>query len=216
MPVAPLRPEYGPSLPGLLRPRWERLSPPARRALTAMGACLAVVVLAGAILYPRGGGYSRGGTYAFDIGYGRALHRVPAGPGYFLRVEQGGPGHLVQSLAVGPLDLGPYQGDPDGQLPLYAADYLRRRASELGHFLLLGEGKTRVNGTPGYTVLYRGRLDGQEVTGRDDLIVQPVWGRRHGVIVQIVVTARAHIGGATLIGTNGSTGDALQTLNVDA
>jgi hypothetical protein len=208
-----LRPEYGPTLPGLIAPLLARLSPAAQRLVRVMAGAFVVLVVAAAILWPRAHGFSHSGRAPFDLSYARALTRVTPDPGGYLKVEQTRHGELVQSLEVSPVRLAPYQGDALGEVPVFATGYIQSLAARFPGFHLIGEGKTRVNGNPGYTVLYTARLGGRAISARDDLFFRS--GRRDGIAVQMLETPAAHIGGITLIGVNGPVGSTLQSLNLN-
>ena len=198
-----LRPEYGPTLAGLVAPRLARLSPAGQRLVRVMAGAFLALVVAAAILWPRAHGFSHSGAASFDLRYARALHRVAPDPGGFLKVEQSRHGLLIQSLEINPLSLPPYEGDPVGELPVYATTYIQSLAARFPGFRLIGEGKTRVNGYPGYTILYTARLGGRSISARDDLFVSDQPGRRDGLAIQMLATPAAHVGGITLIGVNG-------------
>jgi hypothetical protein len=207
-----LRPEYGPTLAGLVAPRLARLSAAGQLLVKVLAGGFLAVVVAAAILWPRAHGFSHSGAASFDLKYSRALQRVAPDPGGFLKVEQSRHGLLVQSLAINPVTLPPYQGDPVGELPVYATTYIQSLAGRFPSLHLVSEGKTRVNGNPGYTILYTARLGGRSISARDDLFVLP--GRREGIAVRMLTTPAAHVGGITLIGINGPVGDTLQSLNL--
>ena len=210
-----LQPRYGPTLPQLIAARLARLSPASQLAVRVMSAMFVLALVAGAILWPRAHGFSHTGAVDFDLKYARALHRVPAGPGAYLKLQQTRNGLLVQSFEADALTLPPYDGDPVGELPVYATGYIRTLSGRFQGFRLLGEGKTRVNGQSGYTIVYSGRLGGRPITARDDLFVSDKPGRRDGVAIEMIETPAAHIGGPTLIGLNGPVGDTLQSLSLN-
>jgi hypothetical protein len=56
---------------------------------------------------------------------------------------------------------------------------------------LRGEGKTRVNTVPGYQVLYSTRIAGQEVYGRNVLLLPAHPGVRRGVEIVMLTSATA-------------------------
>ena len=79
MPSLPVKPEFGPSLPELVKPR----------VLAVLGAILAVAAAA----FVLSGGASSGETHvvirdpiAFNLRYGEALDRVDTMPGELLRL----------------------------------------------------------------------------------------------------------------------------------
>jgi hypothetical protein len=210
MAAVPIKPEYGPTLGALLSPRWRALPAPARRVAIGAGALLA----AGAVALVLGlldAGYSHAGRVPFSFHY-RSLHRAAPEPGGYVRIVKHAPdGELQYSLAVNPVALPPYGGELSGEMPIYAADYIRRRRAQDPSFVLRGEGKAIVNSMSAYDVLYTTRVDGREVFGRDILLLPERAGAREGVAI-VMLTAR----GVTkkVEGPNevGSTGVLLHTL----
>ena len=69
--------------------------------------------------------YSHGGRVPFGFSY-RGLYRVAPEPGGYVKVERRhADGTVRDSFAVGPLRLAPYSGELMGEMPLYAAGYIR-------------------------------------------------------------------------------------------
>lgn len=186
MPAVPIKPEYGPTLGRLLAPRWNAASPLARRFLLAVGATLVVVIVA-AVLTLENAHYSHGGRVPFSFSY-RGLYRVAPDPGGFVKVERRfADGTVHDSFAVGPLRLPPYSGNISGELPLYAAAYIRELSGRFSGFALRGEGKTKVNTlTSAYHVLYSVLLGGRKLYGRDVLLVPERPGARDGVVIEML------------------------------
>jgi len=183
MVAVPMKPEYGPTLGRLLAPRWRAASSLARRAVVAAGIGLLIAILA-AVLTLENAHYSRGGRVPFSFSY-RGLYRVAPDPGTYVRVERRfADGTVRDSFAVGPLRLPPYSGSVSGELPLYAAGYIRELSGRYPGFALRGEGKTKVNGiTSAYHVLYSVLLGGRKLYGRDILLVPERPGAREGVVI---------------------------------
>src|ERR1700674_4357475 len=124
MAPAPIKSEYGPTLGRLLSPRWRAFSPLARGAVMAAAVGLVVLVLAAALTLENAS-FSHGGTVPFSFSY-RGLYRVPPDPGGYVKVQRRRPdGRVRDSFAVGPLRLPRYDGPLSGELPLYAAAYIR-------------------------------------------------------------------------------------------
>lgn len=148
-----LRPEFGPTLPVLLR---RRLGVSARVAGAVVIGALIVVVVAIKVL--AGGGREQlvvHGKPTFNVLYDRGLiHRAAPRPGELMRLE-GHRTHLSVDITVRRLVLPPYAGDvAGGQLPLYTAQYVDRLRSQLGQFTLRDEGKARINQALGYQLGY--------------------------------------------------------------
>jgi len=186
-----MKEEYGPTLGALLAPRWHAASPRTRRVLSAAGIAVLVAIAAG-VLTLLNATYSHGRPVPFAFNY-RGLYRVAPDPGGYVKVERrNGDGTLADSFAVAPLRLPPYAGGLSGELPLYAAGYVRAISRRYPGFELRGEGKTKVNNMPAYHVFYRAVVEGRRMYGRDVLIVPERPGARDGVdIVMLSPAPRA-------------------------
>src|SRR5438270_11222967 len=98
---APIKPEYGPTLPQLLGPRWQRASRLTRRALIA-GAVFLVALVALAVIATWPSSISGGRPVSFHFDYADHLHRVKPQKGEYARVEAHSRGLLAASFAVAP------------------------------------------------------------------------------------------------------------------
>jgi hypothetical protein len=191
MASVPMKSEYGPTLGRLLAPRWHAASRVARAG--AIGGAVALVALLAALgLTLENARYSHGGPVPFSFSY-RDLYRVAPDPGGYVKVQaHGADGALKYSYAVDPLRLPPYSGEVFGELPIYAAGYVRQLARRYSDFELRGEGKSRVNvRLTGYQVLYTARIEGREVYGRDVLLLPQRNGVREGVDIVMLTSATA-------------------------
>jgi hypothetical protein len=182
-----VKPQYGPTLPQLVIPRW-RAASVARRGL--LGASVLVVVVAAivaAVLHTRSTAFvHRGRPVAFNLSYPRPLRAVKSPAGAYMRVEaRAASGRLLQWFEVDPLALGPYSGQISGQLPVFATGYIAGLARSVPDFVLQTETKTRINETAGYSVTYSGQIDGQLMYGRLVLLVSALTGVRDGVILNM-------------------------------
>ena len=185
-----MRPEYGPTLGRLLAPRWRASSRWLRGAVIGAGVALAAAVL-GLVLTLEPAHYSRGGQVPFSFSY-KGLYRVAPDSGGYVKLASRYPnGSLKYSYAVAPLLLPPYSGGISGELPRYATSYVTRLSARDAHFVLRGEGKTRVNSVPGYHVLYTASVEGREVLGRDVLLLPPRSGVRGGVAIEMLTSPTA-------------------------
>jgi hypothetical protein len=190
MATVPIKPEYGPTLGRLLSPRWQASSRLTRGVVRAL--LLGLLALAvGAFLTLENAHFSHGGRVPFSFSY-RGLYRVTPEPGFYVKLERhGAGGRLEDSFAVRPLVLPPYSGALTGELPLYAAGYIRELRSRYTGFVLRGEGKTRVNAVPAYHVLYTALVDGRTMYGRDVLLVAQQPGEREGVNIVMLTSPTA-------------------------
>jgi hypothetical protein len=180
MQAPPVKEQFRPSLPELL----EGVSRPVRRLVWLGFAGLLVLAAAIAIFYPRDPWIVHTGPpVAFDLQYPRAFARLRPPPGAYARTEQRSHGRLIKALEVDPLQLPPYSGDVNAELPIFANTYIAGLASRVSSFELISEGKARVDVFPGYAVSYTGRLDGRPIFGRDVILVPRTSGVRDGVVL---------------------------------
>jgi hypothetical protein len=191
MTAVPLKPEYGPTLGRLLSPRWRAASPVLRRLVIAAGVGLAAAVVA-AVLTLENATFSHGGRLPFSFAY-RSLHRVAPDPGGYVKIQRRhSNGALEDSYAVEPLVLPAYTGELSGELPVYAAGYIRELERRDTDFVLRGEGKTRVNAVPAYQVLYTATVEGRTMYGRDVLLLPERPGAREGVEIVMLTSPTAN------------------------
>jgi hypothetical protein len=187
----PIKPAYGPTLGRLLSPWWRRASRPVR-ALTLVLVAGVLALAIGAFLTLENAHYSHGGKVPFSFSY-RGLYRAAPEAGGYVRLERHDTaGRLEDSFAVGPLTLPPYTGALTGELPVYAAGYIRELRSRYQDFVLRGEGKTRVNTVPAYQVIFTALVDGQTMWGRDVLLLDERPGEREGVNITMLTTPTAN------------------------
>jgi hypothetical protein len=193
-----VRPEYGPSLPALLR---ARLGIPAR--VTTAIALVVVVGAVAAVLVLRGGdlAYVHRSAPQFNLRYASVLHRSPPKPGILMQLV-GRRGKLfLQSLTVRPLRLPPYRGAVSGLLPVFAEPHVRAVSRRFEGFVALDEGKARIRDAPGYQVGFRARLDGRTVFGREVLLVPNQPGVRDGLVITVLQTHAAGAHAVDDVGT---------------
>lgn len=190
MAAVPIKPEYGPTLGRLLSPSWRASSPLVRRTVIVAAAALLALALAAALTLLNAR-YSHGGRVPFSFSY-RGLYRAAPDPGGYVKVQRRrSDGRLEDSFAVEPLKLPPYSGGLSGELPLYAAGYIRGLRSRYADFVLRAEGKTRVNTVPAYDVLYTALVEGQTMWGRDVLLLPDRPGVREGVDIVMLTSPTA-------------------------
>lgn len=190
MAAVPIKGEYGPTLGRLLSPSWRASSPLVRRTVIVAAAALLALALAAALTLLNAH-YSRGGRVPFSFSY-RGLYRAAPDPGGYVKVQRRrSDGRLEDSFAVESLKLAPYSGGLSGELPLYAAGYIRGLRSRYADFVLRAEGKTRVNTVPAYDVLYTALVEGQTMWGRDVLLLPDRPGVREGVDIVMLTSPTA-------------------------
>jgi hypothetical protein len=184
MTALPLRPEYRPTLPELLAPRWRGASRTVRLLLVALAGALALAVTA-LVLTLLPAHVSYGGPVPYRFSY-RSLHRTAPEPGGEVRVARyGAGGYLKDSFAVAALSLPPYEGQLGGELPLYASGYIRTLAARYPRFRLVGEGKTHVSQLSAYNIYFSGLVQGRAMYGREVLLVPEHAGARQGVVLSM-------------------------------
>lgn len=214
MPALPLRPEYRPTLPELLAPRWRRVSRAARLLLGAVIAALAVVAAA-LVLALLPAHISYGGPVPYGFSY-RDLYRTAPEPGGDVRVARyGAGGHVKDSFAVAPLLLGPYEGQLSGELPLYASGFIRTLAARYPGFQLVGEGKTHVNQLSAYNIYFSALVRGRAMYGREVLLVPENPGARHGVVITMLTApnANAQVTSPLLVASEGVLSEPMRTFS---
>ncbi len=216
MAAIPLKPQYGPTLGQVLAPRWREARRPIRMLIIAAAIALLAVVV-GAALTLENAHYSHGGPAPFSFSY-RDLYRTTPAPGEFVRVHRlDHNGHLKDSFAVGPLLLPPYSGAVNGELPLYASAYIEGLRRRYAGFVLRGEGKTRVNTVPAYTIFYSARIEGRRVFGRDILLLPERPHPRAGVRIVMLTSpgANSQVNAPVEVGTAGVLERPLETFTIE-
>jgi hypothetical protein len=197
--------EYGPTLGRLLSPRWRRASRLARVAVVGAGVALVVLLLAVGLTL-EDAHYAHGGPVPFSFSY-RDLYSVRPDAGGYVKVQSRWPdGTLKYSFAVDPLRLPAYAGALSGELPIYAAGYIRALSRDSETFALRGEGKTRISNTlTGYQVAYSADVEGREMYARDVLLLPERAGVREGVIIAMLTspTASAQVTSPLEVGETG-------------
>jgi hypothetical protein len=168
-------PEYGPTLPQLVRGRRQRIT---------LAVAAAVVLLALALLIVTGGEdlgeYRHESSPQFTMLYPEGtIDPSEPGPGEIVRFRAQRRGMRLL-VAVRRLDLPAYEGSVAGLLPVLADRHEQELARELPGFRLRAEGKARVNDAPGYQLRYESR----DVTNGIDILVVPEDGDREGVLLR--------------------------------
>jgi hypothetical protein len=192
-----LLPEYGPSLPALVRRRF------GWRERTTIALLIGFAVLVGLFLVvvrpqvDTATKYVHHGKPVFNLLYNNTrLHQVTPQGDELVRL-QGRRGRLTSTIAVAPLALPPASGDlAHGLLPVFASQHTNELAAENPAFALRAEGRARVNGAPGYEVRFRTGPPGHRTYG-NDLMILPSERDPSGALL---VTARRDIDGTGKLG----------------
>jgi hypothetical protein len=191
MAAIPIRSQYGPTVGRLLEPWWRARSPWERAAVRA-GAAAAVAIAIGATLALLNAHYATGGRVPFSFAY-RGLYRTRPDPGGIVKIRRlDSEGRLEDSFAVAPLRLPPYTGNSQGELPVFAAAYIRELARRDANFVLYGEGLQRINTVPAYDIYYTTTIADRRMLGRDVLLVAQRPGEREGVRITMLTTPTAN------------------------
>jgi hypothetical protein len=213
MRTPPIKPEYGPPLPALVEPRWRRASRTTRAAVLAgVGLIVALIVLVVVVTWPKS--ISHGGTVPFHFDYADHLHRVAPARGDIARVVARSRGLLAASFAVAPLRLPPYDGNLQGELPLFANELIASLAAGYPHFALEIEGKMRNNDVPGYTIDFSATLNGRPIFGRVALLFPDHAHQRDGLKVTMLQRPNAQVTSPDRIAVTGDLKTPFTTLQV--
>jgi hypothetical protein len=165
-----LRPEFGPTMPALLRHRFG-----ISRRVAAILAVAALIVVAIVVRVVTDDGLDQvtvHGKPSFNVLYDPALlHRSDPAAGELMRLE-GKRKNLAVAISARRANLPPYSGDViGGQLPLYVAQYAGRLEARLPGFLLTDEGKARLNQAPGYQLGYTSGRPGDRTFWREVFVL---------------------------------------------
>lgn len=200
MPTAPVKPEFGPSLPALLA----RLPRVAMWSLLAVAALLAVLLLA--FVVARGDPETRvvvREPIAYNLKHPDALERVRPGPTESLRLEQRrADGLFLQSFAVRRVGPG-IEGEPTAVLPLLADRIIERERRTPG-VTLVREGRVRINEVPGYEFVTSVQVDGRRMWKRTVLLLEDRPGERAGVELVLLATPATGVPNAAAVGDQGA------------
>jgi hypothetical protein len=159
-------PDYGPSLPEIVRP-WLRRRPRWQRI--ALGAALVAIVAVIAALVIRGEAEVKSyqqtqadarerGLAPIDFNFDRSSKLALSKPkGAYVRAERLRDGELVASITVSPFRMERREGFLAGYLPLIATKLQRAAARRYDRFRLQFEGRARVNEVEGYQFAFTAR-----------------------------------------------------------
>jgi hypothetical protein len=191
MSAIPIRAQYGPTLGRVLEPWW-RAASPLTRALVRVAAAAAAALAIAVALALLNAHFSAAGRVPFSFSY-RSLYRSAPEPGGLVRIRRlDSRGGLEDSFAVAPLELPPYTGKSQAELPVFASGYIRELRRRDADFTLYGEGYERINTVPSYDVFYTARVEGRLMLGRDVLLVAQRPGQRAGVRITMLTTPTAN------------------------
>lgn len=139
----------------------------------------------------------------FNLRHSPTLQRLAPEPGGVLKLEARRDGLFLQSFTARAVRLPRYRGTVSGALPIFASRVRDRLARRYDAFVALEEGKTRINGIPGYQVAFRAKLGERTLWGREFVLVPEEPGARDGVALRLLQTPAA---GATKAADVGAVG----------
>ena len=186
-PESTVRPEFGPSLPQLLR---DRFGVPVRLA-TGL-AVLAVLAAVALVLTSREAEVRvvHRSAPVFNLRHAKVLQRTDH-PGVVLELTGRRGDLFLQSMTVRKLRLPPYRSAVSSLLPVYAQRHMREIARGYTGFHAGEEGKARINDAPGYQVGFRARRGERTIYGKEILLVPDEPGARDGVVITLLQTNAA-------------------------
>ena len=206
--VSVVKPQYGPTLPQLVR----TLPRAGRAAVVALVALLVAGAVALALRSrPDETNVIVRGAVTFNLTYTPQLRREsPPGALFALRRERAG--LFLDSYVVRRLALPRYRGAAGGLLPLYSVAYVQRLRKRYGNFDLVLEGRTRINNAIGYQLVLRGKRGPRTLYVRHLLLVpdEPE-GARRGVVIELESTPAAGTPNAIGIGNAGPLKQAMRS-----
>ena len=206
--VTVVKPQYGPTLPQIVRtlPRAKQIAVIALALLIVAGA-----VLVGLRARPDETHVIVRGATTFNLAYGPKLERISQ-PGTLFALRRERNGLFLDSYVVRPLQLPPYRGAAGGMLPVYSVHYLERLRKRYGAFELAGDGRTRINNAIGYQLVLRTRRGGRTLYVRHLLLVpESPEGARRGVLVELESTPAAGTPNAVGVGNAGPLKQAMRS-----
>ena len=225
----PAEPDYGPSLPELVRPRLRSLGRGGRillgiavLALVALIAVLMVSKEASVESYVQTEADARArGLEPLEFRFDRSSKLKLSKPaGAYVSAERTKDGVLVARFTVTPFRMEPRQGALASYLPLIATDLERAEARRRDNFRLQFEGRARVNEVEGYQYAFTSQLNQEgrpprQLFGRVVVLPEPYSyedpeteyppGRNpsRGLLVTMLATTLDEAPSATRVGDEG-------------
>ena len=182
-----VRPEFGPTLPEILGPKWRPLARVWKALiLVAVGLLVALVAV---LLFKPGASLRTlqvSEPIALNLTYdSQALTQRVASGSEVVRLETPAGAANAATFAVSPITVAPYRGSIQGQLPLTAFTLTEQMAREDRSFRLRAEGPVRIHDSLGYQILYQFARDGKTSYGRRLLLFPGTPGARSGYDIQM-------------------------------
>lgn len=200
--MSAVRPEFGPTLPELLRP--------APRALRVALVVLAVAAVAAVAVALATGGDERTGVVvreplAFNLVHDGGLEKVAPAGAELVRLT--GEDRL---FTVSPVTLPAFRGDISGVTPTYMERLVGDMERRFPEFLRRQEGRANINKQQGYELVFQFRRDGALHYGRRVLLF-PTPQSREGVDILLTQRRTAAVPRADAVGKNGALKVALRS-----
>ncbi|HEV2061356.1 MAG TPA: hypothetical protein VGR12_00775 [Solirubrobacteraceae bacterium] len=181
---AQLRPGFGPSLPALVHARFGIAPRTTVIALLALVLALGTAALA-AWWLARDPQLVHRGDPVFNLVYDDDALRVAEPEGDQLVRLEGRRRRVSVSIDIRPLSLPAFDGDvAKGLLPVQAELYVQQLRERHPHFVLREEGRSTVNESPGYQVVYRTGPPGDRHHWREIFVVPDEEAPRSGVVIR--------------------------------
>lgn len=170
-----VRDEFGPTLPDLIASRTGR---PTRRVRILLLALIAAVIVVGLGARAIQREAAAGDVVVLDdarvpvnLTYDDSrLERVAPEGDELLRLETPADAKTPMAFTVAERRLPAYEGDAAGFVPLYAERLIAEQRAADPDFVLRGEGKARINDSPGYQIVFQTKVDGETAYGKRFLL----------------------------------------------
>ncbi|CAB4933859.1 unannotated protein [freshwater metagenome] len=206
--AAPVLPQFRPTLADLVGPRWRALPRAARIAAWAAGGLVVALLVALAVR----GGSDRTDVVvarpvAFTLSYDASkLVRATPEPGASLLLRTPAADRDPERFSVRPVTLPQDFGTPGAGLPLYASRLIDEMRRADPAFVLRGEGRARINGQPGYQILFQTVVAGDRTAyGRRTLLFKDDRTTDPGADITILAVRSLAMPNVDAVGSNGPT-----------
>jgi hypothetical protein len=188
--LAPVKSQFGPTLPQLLAPRMDSVPRTVARILAALAVVIiALIVVVALRLHDPVYSPPSGSPVSFSTSYSRAMTREPTPPGALLLLRENSSVGLAASFEITTLHLPSYGGEISGLLPIVAANLIQRLSVADPTFVLWSQGRTRINLVPGYTFTFQKTIDGRAYWGRYVFLtpqISQIHGDREGLLISML------------------------------
>jgi hypothetical protein len=200
---APLvQPQFRPTLSDLLGPRWRTVPLWLRAVVIVIVAAIAVALLYPAVRStPAHHVVIVRGSHPVNFLYTAPLAPAKAARGELVALSTPAGSSEPQRVAVRPLTLPRYRGDPGAALLLYSVKLERYLEAVHPGLVLRDEGRTRINMLPAYQITFQLKRGGRSVFGRDIMIVADQNATRVGAVLELMSVFSPHVPKADALGS---------------